>query len=345
MTTAVPAPGFARSVSGARRPRGFRASRPAVCGFLLATAACGSGGPTPPLPPDEPGPDPEPVSVPAAGTPSTFDVATWNLLNFGAPRAGPTDESLQRARVRDVILGTDAELWGVQEVVSATAFAELLAQLPGYGGLLANDPSVEDGPAFYDAGEIKVGLVYKRAAVEVLGARIVLGALNSAFAGRPPLEVRLRIAGAGTGTRHEAVALVLHAKADQEVASWERRAAAAAGLREHLEAEWPDHPVFVPGDWNDDLDESITPGRDTPYRVLLDAAPDWVFPTEALGAGGATSILGYDDVIDHILASDESMAWYEAGSALVHRVDQHVPQYRETTSDHLPVLARFRLGG
>ncbi len=325
------------------RRRVSRPGRPAPFALLLATAACGSDRTTPTRPPDEPGPDPEPVAVPAAGDSSTFDVATWNLLNFGAPNAGPADERLQRARVRDVILGTDADLWGVQEVTSATAFDELLAQLPGYGGLLANDPSVENGAAFYDAGEIKVGLVYKRSAVQVQGARIVLTDLNSEFAGRPPLEVRVRIS--VDAAQHDAVALVLHAKANQEVASWERRAAAATGLREYLDAEWPDRAVFVPGDWNDDLDESITPGRDTPYRILLDGAPDWVFPTEALGADGATSILGFADVIDHILASDESMAWYEAGSALVHRVDEHVPQYRETTSDHLPVLARFRLGG
>ena len=327
----------------ARRRRSPRLARPALFALLLATTACGSDAPAPARPPDEPEPDPDPVAVPSAGASSTFDVATWNLLNFGAPNAGPADERLQRARVRDVILGTDADLWGVQEVTSATAFADLLAQLPGYGGLLANDPSVEDGAAFYDAGEIKVGLVYKRSAVQVQGARVVLTGLNSEFAGRPPLEVRMRIAVGAA--QHDAVALVLHAKANQEAASWERRAAAAAGLHEYLDAEWPDRAVFVPGDWNDDLDQSITPGRDTPYRVLLDAAPAWVFPTEALGAGGATSILGYDDVIDHILASDESMAWYEAGSALVHRVDEHVPRYRETTSDHLPVLARFRLEG
>ena len=91
------------------------------------------------------------------------------------------------------------------------------------------------------------------------------------------------------------------------------------------------------------MDESITSGRDTPYRPLVDAGPDWVFPTAELSTTGETSILGYDDVIDHILASDEIMAWYETGSALVYRVDEHIPDYEDTTSDHLPVLVRFRL--
>lgn len=317
---------------------------------IVAAAACsGSSAPVDPGdgpgdPPD-PGSVPAPVPVPALGTPSTLDVVTWNLLHFGAPNSGPADEALQMARVRDVILGTDADLWAVQEVTSAGAFAALLDLLPGYGGLLASDPSVQGGADSYDEGELKVGLVYKRSAVEVGEARIVLAELAYEFAGRPPLEARVRLlAGAGGGTPRDAVVLVLHAKADAQAESWERRRAAAAGLAAYLDATWPDRPVLVPGDWNDDLDESIVPGRDTPYRAFLDAAPEWVFPTETLGAGGATSILGFDDVIDHILASNEAMAWYEAGSAQIHRVDEHVPHYRETTSDHLPVLARFTPG-
>ena len=310
--------------------------------LALAAGACGSAAP--PVEPPPPDPEPQPVAVPAVGTSATLDVATWNLLAFGAARAGPPDERLQRARVRDVILGTDADVWGVQEVTSASAFAALLAELPGYDGLLADDAAVQDGSAFYDAGEIKVGLVYKQAMLEVLDARLALTELDSEFAGRPPLEIRAQLTW-GQAPRDTVAILVLHAKANQDPSSWERRAAAARGLHEYLESTWPDHPVLVPGDWNDDLDESITPGRDTPYRVLLDAAPRWSFPTERLGADGATSILGYDDVIDHILASDELMAWYEDGSARVHRVDQHVPEYRDTTSDHLPVVVRFRPGG
>ena len=307
--------------------------------LALAAAACGSEtGPIEPPPPD---PEPQPVDVPAAGTSATLDVATWNLLNFGAARAGPSDERLQRARVRDVILGTDADIWGVQEVTNASAFAALLAELPGYGGLLAGD--VQDGSTFYDAGEIKVGLIYKDAVLDVLDARLALTELDREFAGRPPLEIQAQLTW-GQSRSDTVVILVLHAKANQDVSSWERRAAAGQGLHDYLEDAWPDHPVLVPGDWNDDLDESITPGRDTPYRVLLDAAPGWVFPTEKLGAAGATSILGYADVIDHVLASDEFMAWYEDGSAQVLGVDQHVPEYRDTTSDHLPVLVRFRPG-
>lgn len=317
----------------------------AVLALVPALAACGSDPPTVPDLPPEPPPTtlPEPIPIPAQGTEATFDLATWNLLNFGSTGLGPRDETLQLARIRDVILGTDADVWGVQEVSRADAFASLLSHLPGYAGLLANDSSVVGGSGSYSGGEIKVGLIFKTSAVEVKGARIILAELDHEFAGRPPLEVRVVLKHGGVS--RAAVVIVLHAKADQQVASWERRAAAAAGLKEYLDSELADGIVLVPGDWNDDVDESITSGRDTPYRPFVGAAPHWIFPTAELTATGATSILGYDDVIDHILASDEIMPWYEAGSALVYRVDEHIPDYEDTTSDHLPVLVRFRPAG
>ncbi len=316
----------------------------AATALVIAATGCGSDSPVVAEPdPPQPDPLPAPISIPAQGTAATFDVATWNLLYFGAANQGPTDEMLQLARVRDVILGTDADLWGVQEVTSATAFNTLLANLPGYAGLLANDSTVTDGTEYYTGGELKVGLIYKTAALEVTGARVILGELNHEFAGRPPLEVSVRLNHGGA--QHVAVVIVLHAKADEQVSSWERRAAAGTGLKEYVDSAWSETLVLIPGDWNDDVDESITSGRDTPYRALVDAAPHWVFPTAELSAARASSILGFEEMIDHILASDEAMVWYEDGSALVYRVDEYIPDYRDTTSNHLPVLVRLRPTG
>ena len=299
-------------------------------------------------PPDPPQPEPVPdppamIQIPAQGTPGTLDVATWNLLFFGAANQGPADETLQMARVRDVILGTDADLWGVQEVTDADAFAALLGQLPGYRGFLANDASVRGGSDSYDRGELKVGLVYKPSVAEVTGARVILSDLDYEFAGRPPLEIQVRVTLGGTS--RDIVVIVMHAKAIADETSWERRRAAGDGLKAYLDDTWPDRVVLVPGDWNDDVDESITRGRDTPYRSLVDAAPEWVFPTAALSAAGARSMPRYTEVIDHILASDEAMAWYREGSAMVYQVDEFIDGYLDTTSDHLPVLARFEPGG
>lgn len=320
---------------------------PALIPILIACGADAVEPSPPPVEPDpvepQPVPDPPAIQIPARGTSATLDVATWNLLFFGAANQGPADEPLQMARVRDVILGTDFDVWGVQEVTDADAFASLLDRLPGYQGFLASDASVSGGSDSYNRGELKVGLIYKTALAEVTGARVILTELDYEFAGRPPLEVQARVTIGGAS--RDVVLIVLHAKAVADETSWERRMAAGEGLREYLDATWPDRAVFVPGDWNDDVDESIVRGRDTPYRSLVDAAPEWVFPTASLSAAGARSMPRYTEVIDHILASDEAMAWYEEGSAMVYEVDDIIPDYLDTTSDHLPVLARFAPGG
>lgn len=306
----------------------------------VTVAGCGGSSTTPPGPSDED----VPISIPAKGTASTFDVGTWNVLWFGDVGNGPRDEALQLRRVRDVINGADLDLWGVQEVVEQAHFASLLAQLPGYAGFLANDPSVANGPAHYSDfsnREQKVGLIYRTSVVQVLGAKVVLTEKDHEFAGRPPLEVRVRLT-LGGATR-DGVVLVLHAKADTAEASWLRRKAGSEALQAYLDAAWPDVPVWVLGDFNDDVDTSISLGRPSPYANLVAQGPRWVFPTAALSAAGISTTTGYSDAIDHILASDEAMAGYAASSAEAYRVDSFIPSYNTTTSDHFPVLARFRL--
>lgn len=62
------------------------------------------------------------------------------------------------------LAGSDLDIWGVQEVVEVPHFDNLISQLSGYDGFLANDPSVTDGAAYYsdfDGTEQKVGIIYK----------------------------------------------------------------------------------------------------------------------------------------------------------------------------------------
>ena len=318
----------------------FRSGFP--LGLLVFIAACGS-----PESPADSRLDERRAAfdIPTRGTAGTLDVGTWNLDWFGDTGNGPGDESAQRRNVRDVILGSAIDLWALQEVVDDGAFRALLDELPGYGGLLADDAGVGGGATWYeDFGdrEQKVALIYRTDVVEVTSARVILTANNHAFAGRPPVEVEARLTVDGTSI--DAVVILLHAKASPDQASWARRQTGAQALHRYLDATWPTMPVWVLGDFNDDVDRSISNGRPSPYENFV-TAPDWAFPTQGLSRQGTSSTVHYADVIDHHLVSDEVLGGYVTGSVEAFRVDEWIPSYDSTTTDHYPVVARYRLPG
>src|SRR5262249_54447209 len=68
------------------------------------------------------------------------------------------------------------------------------------------------------------------------------------------------------------------------------------------------------------------------------------FPTQVLSDFGISSTTSFPDTIDHHLNSNEANATYVGGSVEVYRVDQFIPNYAATTSDHYPVLSRYTFG-
>jgi len=291
-------------------------------------------------------PRPSFAVVPSQGSPTALDVATWNLEWFGHTGFGPTNESLQLQNVGDVMRGADMDIWGLEEVVSAPQFQQLVAGLPGYAGILANDPFVTDGATYYNDfsnTEQKVALVYRTSVVSVLSAKVILANLDFEFAGRPPVEFKVRIT--LNGVTKDATIVVLHAKAGSDIDSYNRRLAASQGLKNYLDTTYPTEQVWVLGDFNDDVDVSITTPQATPYGNFVNDAARYTFPTKTLSDAGKASTVTYPDMVDHQLNSNESFATYTTGSAQVYRVDQYIANYGTTTSDHYPILARYSVGG
>src|SRR5215813_2796184 len=272
--------------------------------------------------------------VPGKGTDTTLDIASWNIEWFGDPSNGPTNEALQLQNARAVIAGADMDIWGVAEIVSLAQWNSPKAQLPGYDGFIAKEPNVVNGAAFYsdfNGAEQNVGILYKTSIATVTDARVILTANNNDFAGRPPLQVTLRVS--LNGATEDIVVIVLHAKCCSDSDSWTRRRNASNALKSYLDANFPTQKVWVIGDFNDDLDTSITPQHASPYANFVNDTARYLFPTRAL-----------PDTIDHHLNSNEANATYIAGSVEVYRVDQFIPNYGSTTSDHYPVLSRYTFG-
>jgi len=151
--------------------------------------------------------------VPGKGTETTLDIASWNIEWFGDTSNGPTNEALQLQNARDVIAGADMDIWGVAEIVSLAQWNNLKAQLPGFAGFIAKEPNVVNGAAFYsdfNNSEQNVGILYKTSIATVTDARVILTASDFDFAGRPPLQVTLRVT--LNGATENIVVIVLHAK-------------------------------------------------------------------------------------------------------------------------------------
>ncbi len=282
------------------------------------------------------------VTVPPRGTLTTLDIAEWNVEWFGSTGFGPTNEALQLENVRDVIKGTDFDIWALEEVVSASHWSSLKAQLPGYAGVLANESIVVQGSSYYSSSEQKVGVLYKTSVASVQSAKIILTNQDFNFGGRPPLEVKLTVS--VNGSTISLVLIVLHAKAMADADSYTRRKAGSVALKAYLDSTYPSERVIVAGDFNDDLDVSIAGGgQASPYKNLVDDTADYMFPTKAFTDAGLGTTTSSSTAIDHQMITNELVPLYVPGSAQVYKVNAYVPQYSSTTSDHYPTLTRYAL--
>lgn len=268
----------------------------------------------------------------------TVDVMSWNVEWLGSPTDGPADEARQQANVAKVLSQTAPDLIGLVEVVSEDAFTAVLRGLPDHRGLLVTDASVAQGRAHYWSGEQKVALVYHRR-FTVESARVVLTDVQGAFAGRPPLEVKLRFEEAGRA--RTLVVVVAHFKAMANLDGYTRRVEAAQAMKRWLDAEYPTRWVLVVGDFNDDVDVSTYRRSPTPFAPFLSGG--YRFTTDALTKANVSTTLTFSSTIDHHLATDDLAERFVEGSAKVVKTTDLIPDAKTTTSDHLPVLTRYDL--
>ncbi|NOK18440.1 endonuclease [Corallococcus carmarthensis] len=285
-----------------------------------------------------------------------FTVGHWNLEWFGAPNQGPARstsdggvlDDLQVAGAKDVIGGAGAHLWGLVEMVDTADFNTLKAGLPGnYSGFLANNTSyVLSGASLYSAGEQKPGVLYD-STLTYRSAQVILTAQAADFGGRPPLRVDFttRIHGEDAPL----VVIVVHLKAFEDMTSYGQRQRSATALKQYLDQWLPEARVLVIGDWNDDLDHSISTENGvalpTPYANFLDDPTHYTFLTQVLTLSNTRTTTEYNDVIDHTLVTDEVAVDAVPGGVQVLRPDATIPDYAQTVSDHYPVLTRYDLSG
>lgn len=275
--------------------------------------------------------------VTAVGTGATFDVATWNVEWFGAAN-GPSDDDRQLDHVEAVIEGAGVDLWALQEVADVDAFERLLDSLgTAFDGFYRDNASrnVTQRLAFvYDPEVVQVRRV----------EQILTPQYDHAFAFRPPLKVDLDVVLPDTIVA--LTVITLHMKAGGDGQDYERRREAAVRLKNRIDVFYPNARLVVLGDFNDELGRSIAGGRTSPYDVFLEDTDAYRFLTQPLDEHNTPTWCGNSasctsgSTLDHILITDELFSAVETADRYV-ELTQEVEDYVFTTSDHLPVYARF----
>jgi hypothetical protein len=132
--------------------------------------------------------------------------------------------------------------------------------------------------------------------------------------------------------------------------SYNRRVDASNRLKNHIDFLRPNAPIVVLGDFNDELERSIAGGRPSPYQNFVDDVDDYAFLTKPLndqniGTFCSNAACTGGSTLDHILITDELFTAYEVNSSTRYEeLLTSLDRYTSTTSDHLPVFARFNFG-
>ena len=287
---------------------------------------------------------------------TTLEVVNWNIEWFGSPVQNPPNDNLQEQNVKTILQNIGADIYGLVEVVNESRLANVVSQMPGYSYVIGNfgshvNPPDPTGGPVSDAQ--KLAFVYKTSVFSNVSARPFINNQNTASvsynnwsSGRYPFlfkaDVTLRC------VKKTVYFILIHAKANTSptATSYARRQAGANELYDSIMTYFPNDHVIILGDFNDDLDQTITDGIVPPnssYKIFTDDMTNFFAPTLALSLAGKKSTVGFNDMIDHVVLTNDIQPYYMPSSAnVLTDVSSLVANYGSTTTDHYPIFTRYR---
>ncbi len=259
---------------------------------------------------------------------------------FGLLPPGATP-GVKEANTGKVLKYLQADLYGLCEVVDTAKFGKLIRKELGsdYGYVISPYATVSQ----------KLAFVYNRNIFRKATARPMMGISSTAFvnfaSGRFPWLLNAEVV--VNGIRKKMSFILMHAKANADSVSYNRRVLGARELKDSIDQYFAGKPVFILGDFNDHLNSSITPKRPSPYQLFIHDSTTYQAITLPLNSYGFQSTLAYENsVIDQQIITRIMSRWYVPGSARIRTdVTSAVPDYAGgNTSDHYPVSSVFRIG-
>jgi len=309
---------------------------------------------------------------------STLSIVNWNMEWFGTPATGnfgPPNKALQEQNAGIVLPALNADLYVLQEVVNDTALKNIVATMPGYAYVINNYGShsnTKEAHPFPLTEVQKLAFVYNTTKITNIHTDSLLTTgVNTAAdtatqyysnwaGGRYPYmltaDVVLGNNSGGTITRQMRF-INIHAKANSGSSNaalkvaYDNRKAAAFALDSLIQANYATDNVIILGDFNDDLDHTITAGITPPTTsyspFTVDHADRYKFLTLPLSlAGGHSDVNFTGSVIDNVVTTNAVSNLYFPGSVTIRTdVSGLVSKYGTTTSDHYPIFSQFTFSG
>ncbi len=291
---------------------------------------------------------------------NTLEIVNWNIEWFGSTSNGPTDNVQQQSNVQTILQNVGADLYALVEVVDESRLATVVGNMPGYSYVICNYGSHtntnESGATPLSEAQ-KEAFIYKTSVFSNIttspllsqGINSVADLTNPAYnyfaSGRFPYMMTTDVT--LNGVTKTVRFILVHAKANTSptATSYARRKSGSDTLYYTLNTLYPNDNIVVLGDLNDDLDQTITDGIVPPitsYSAFVNDNSNYTKPTLALSLAGKKSTVSYNDMIDHVILSNDMGGFYMNSSASVlDDVTSLVSSYASTTSDHYPVFTRF----
>lgn len=261
-----------------------------------------------------------------------LESVTWNLEWYGDTSHGPSPEIQQTKNILQVTDSLKADLYAFEEVYDQTALDSLVKYMRGYHGFVAKAYPRDQHTSF----------VFNTLTIDSVSSGMITEGQDEHdwASGRYPFYFSFKYH--YQGKTIPIFAVTIHAKAGAGKDDYNRRKAAADSLYTYLTKQKPDANIIFLGDYNDDVDESIYDGAETPYQLFVDDKDHYLVVTKALSDSNQSSETNYPSTIDHITISNELVPLYMDGSVQAfHHAEDFITNYGETTSDHYPVWAKF----
>lgn len=321
------------------------------------------------------GPPPPGASDETFETGESLDVVAWNIEWFGSPNFGPSNELLQKTNVKTAIKTLKADLFAFTEVSNLSEFKIMVAELNTEGFAYSDTCSSRLSYDDNEADGQRICFLYKPLVFSNVLTKHMFESLDDSLnnmliptvlANFPDVDKsRFWASGrlpfiftADVTLPNKPVSNIsfvgVHARANtgstaaEALSRYSMRKFDVEALKDSLEAFYPDSSLVILGDFNDDLDFTVATNAGvvdnaSSFEAFILDPTEYKLTSKALSLKGKKSTVGFSNMIDHLITSNELASQYIPNSVRVGNPEAYIAAYGTTTSDHYPVMARFDL--